>query len=255
MAGSPLALTFDNLGEAAALERGTWPAGRPLGRDRSVTEALPRLLALLDELELRATFFVEAINAELYPDALREIAARGHELGHHGWRHERWDGLAPAAEEHALVRGLQAFAALGLTVRGFRPPGGNLNPGTCLRLRRHGLDWCSPAERPPGVCEGVRLVPFRWELVDAYHLLDHFEPLRRRHGDPGAPLDADALPARLLSALRDQRASGEPGCLILHPFVGEDPAGFAAQRAVLEALRPLGLDPQPGRELGSAGAR
>ena len=39
-----IVLTFDNLGEASALQRGTWNAGTPLGADPSVTRALPRLL-------------------------------------------------------------------------------------------------------------------------------------------------------------------------------------------------------------------
>src|SRR5450755_2989772 len=124
---STLVLTFDNLGEASQLERGTWPAGEPLGRDPSVHVALPRLLDALDANGLTATFFVEAINCELYPEALLEIAARGHELGHHGWRHESWDGLSPQRERETVTRGMAAFGALGVEVVGFRPPGGRLN--------------------------------------------------------------------------------------------------------------------------------
>ena len=85
-----ITLTFDNLGEATALERGTWNRSTPLGADPSVTVALPRLLDELDRLRLAATFCVEAINCGLYPAAVREIDARGHELAMHGWRHERW---------------------------------------------------------------------------------------------------------------------------------------------------------------------
>ena len=70
-------LTFDNLGEAADLERG----GEPRGDHPSVTVVLPRLLDALDEHRLRVTFFVEGVNTDLYPDAVREIARRGHELG------------------------------------------------------------------------------------------------------------------------------------------------------------------------------
>jgi hypothetical protein len=42
-----VSVTFDNLGEAAELERGTWPEGRPLGEHFSVREALPRVVELL----------------------------------------------------------------------------------------------------------------------------------------------------------------------------------------------------------------
>src|SRR5690348_5458059 len=86
-------LTFDNLGEASALQRGTWDPDTPLGSDPSVTRALPWLLDALDTSGLRATFFVEGINCELNPGALRAISARGHELGVHGWEHEAWGGL------------------------------------------------------------------------------------------------------------------------------------------------------------------
>jgi polysaccharide deacetylase family protein (PEP-CTERM system associated) len=45
------------------------------------------LLALLDELGLRATFFVLGMCAKNYPAAVREIAGRGHELASHGFEH------------------------------------------------------------------------------------------------------------------------------------------------------------------------
>ena len=122
-----IALTFDNLGEAADLERGLWPGDAPLGRHPSVVVALPRLLDELDGLGLRATFCVEALNCELYPGAVREIAARGHEVAMHAWRHEEWGDLDPAREDDLLGRGRAAFAALGVDgVVGFRPPGGAL---------------------------------------------------------------------------------------------------------------------------------
>lgn len=254
MAGprAPLALTFDNLGEATELERGTWPAGRPVGRHPTVTEVLPRLLDLLDERGLRATFFVEAINAELYPDALRELAARGHEVGHHGWRHEAWSRLDPGEEAAALTRGLDAFARLDLRVSGFRPPGGDVNPGTLALLAGAGLTWCSPAGETAEVRDGVAIVPFRWALVDAYHVMDRFADLRAGHGDPPAALDAGALRDRLIAELERHAARGRAGCLVLHPFVGADPAHLAAQVAVLDALGELPLDVRPGGELAVA---
>ena len=105
-AGATVSLTFDNLGEVADLERGQWPADAPLGRHASVTRTLPRVLELLRSSDVRATFFVEGLNAELYPDALREIAAGGHEVAFHGWQHERWADLDPAAERDSLERGV-----------------------------------------------------------------------------------------------------------------------------------------------------
>src|SRR6185369_6246747 len=135
-------LSFDNLGEAADLERHGAP---PPGPHPSVTVGLPRALAALAALDLRATFFVEGLNAELYPQALRDIAAAGHEVGLHGWRHERWDELSVRDEDERLGRSVAALAGLGLEIEGFRPPGGEFGAHTIEALAAHGLRWCSPA--------------------------------------------------------------------------------------------------------------
>ena len=137
-AGPTVSLTFDNLGEVADLERGRWPADAPLGRHASVTRTLPRVLELLASADVRATFFVEGLNAELYPDALRSIADAGHEVAFHGWQHERWAELSPDEERESFERGVTALDALGLRPVGFRPPGGELTrrfAGAAARVR------------------------------------------------------------------------------------------------------------------------
>jgi peptidoglycan/xylan/chitin deacetylase (PgdA/CDA1 family) len=227
-----LALTFDNLGEAADLERGLWPAGAPLGRHPSVTVVLPRLLDELAALGLRATFCVEALNCELYPDAIRAIAAGGHEVALHGWRHERWDALPAAREDELLGRGREAFAALGIDVRGFRPPGGALTERSRALLERHGLRWCSPAGERRERRDGLACVPFAWGLVDAYHVLESFAERRAALGDQAEPLAPGAAAARLLERL----AAGGPPTIILHPFLMAGEGGWAAARRVLEQV-------------------
>jgi peptidoglycan/xylan/chitin deacetylase (PgdA/CDA1 family) len=231
-----LVLTFDNLGEAAALARGERPVAP--GRDPSVTRALPWLLDQLDRHGLLATFFIEAINCELYPDAVQEIAAGGHELAHHGWTHETWRELSPQEERDTLARGLDAFAKLGLRPVGFRPPGGELTEHTPALLREHGFEWCSPAGRAYEVRDGLAYVPFDWELVDAYHLMDSFGALRASRGDPEAP----RAPAELADWLAHRVASGGLQTLILHPFLMLDDAWSAGVSAVLSALAELTRD-------------
>jgi peptidoglycan/xylan/chitin deacetylase (PgdA/CDA1 family) len=236
--GRAIVLTFDNLGEASALQRGTWDPRTPLGSDPSVTRALPWLLDALDHSGLRATFFVEAINCELNPEALRTIAARGHELGVHGWEHEVWGELDPGAERELLERATRAFAALGLGARGFRPPGGELTARTPALLRDLGFEWCSPAgEGPPSVAGGLVLVPFDWELVDAYHLLERFADLRERRGDSRTPAGADVAGQRMAAAVRGAMA---PRTVILHPFLMLDAAWRGQVQRLLELVAALG---------------
>jgi peptidoglycan/xylan/chitin deacetylase (PgdA/CDA1 family) len=230
-----IVLTIDNLGEAAEIEQGTWPAGAPRGRHPSVARALPRLLDLLDAIALRATFFVEAINTRDYPAALAEIAARGHELGFHAWRHERWGDLQPDAEQDVIDRSFAAYAELGLDVRAFRPPGGELNPHTTRRLRAAGVSWCSAKGERAGVDDAAMAhLPFRWDLVDATYLYRPFAGLRAERGLPAQPLAPEPAMARLTDALA---AEPDPiaATLILHPFLMTD-AAWPAYEVLLRDL-------------------
>lgn len=221
-------LTFDNLGEASELERGTWPPGEPLGRHRSVTTALPRLLDELDVHRLRATFFVEGINCEMYPGTMLEIAARGHQLGVHGWRHEPWAQLPADRERELLTRADRAFRELGVAPSGFRPPGGAVTAQTAALLRELGYTYWSRAA-PAVPAPGLDDLTFEWRLVDAYWLMESFADQRRASGDPGEPLAPAALGERLAVARSED-------VLILHPFLMLDEPWWEQVRGLLELL-------------------
>jgi peptidoglycan/xylan/chitin deacetylase (PgdA/CDA1 family) len=225
-----VSVTFDNLGEASDLERGWWPEDEPLGRHHSVTEALPRVLDALDEARLRATFFVEGLNTELYPDTLRELDARGHEVACHGWRHERWSKLDPATERDRLRRSVEGMRALGLEPSGFRPPGGELTAATPALLRELGFTYCSPAK---GVdTGGVPALPFRWALLDAFHYLPHFAGMRG--------VEAPLPPQRLRETLFEALDGGEsPVVLLFHPFLADTDERLQVIRDVLGRVREL----------------
>ncbi|HEX3978483.1 MAG TPA: polysaccharide deacetylase family protein [Solirubrobacteraceae bacterium] len=252
-----IVLTFDNLGEASSLQRGTWNPRTPLGEDPSVTRALPRLLDALEHSGLTATFFVEAVNCELNPEALAQIAERGHEMGAHGWQHEQWGELDTGEEREVLARTARAFAAAGLGVHGFRPPGGELTPRTPGLLREHGFAWCSPAgDQAPSVRDGLALVPFDWEQVDAYHLLERFGDLRVRRGAPAQPRDAADTGARLARALRDGGGGGGVQTLVMHPFLMLDPAWWEQTQGLLALVAELARSGQawvvPGGRLAES---
>jgi peptidoglycan/xylan/chitin deacetylase (PgdA/CDA1 family) len=234
---APAGLTFDNLGEVAELHRGQWPADAPLGRHASVTRTLPRILSLLAGAGVRATFFVEGLNAELYPDALREIEAAGHEVAFHGWQHERWADLDPADERASLERGVAALDALGLRPAGFRPPGGRLTPASLELLREYGFEYVSPEGDEVEVRDGLAVLPFRWELVDAFYYLPHFAALRG---------GAEPLPP---SRLREAIAGDDYATLIFHPFLLEEAERFDVLRWALEHLSGRSA---PCRELARA---
>jgi peptidoglycan/xylan/chitin deacetylase (PgdA/CDA1 family) len=217
--GAAVALTFDNLGEVTALERGEWPRDAPLGRHWSVTTALPRILDALAETGVQATFFVEGLNAELYPDTLRAIAAAGHEVGLHGWRHEPWAELEPARERALLERGVERFGALGLRPVSFRPPGGGLTEATIPLLRELGFEYVSPAGEETFDEDGITVIPFRWELVDAWYYLPTF--------------DGPPEPSAFRAAVMDALDAGGDVTLIFHPFLLDSDERFDV---LLEAI-------------------
>ncbi|WP_448316864.1 polysaccharide deacetylase family protein [Streptomyces sp. CO7] len=100
----------------------------------------PLFLDALDELGVRATFFVLGDGVVRHPSLVAETVGRGHELGVHGWGHERPWLPAPAADRRGLLRTADAIQALtGRRPRWYRPPYGILTSGRLAAARTAGL--------------------------------------------------------------------------------------------------------------------
>jgi len=84
---------------------------------------VPRILRLLAERGIRATFFVPGYTAERHPDPIRAIRDAGHEIAHHGYLHELLTGASEAAEREYLERGLDVLDRVaGVRPAGYRAP-------------------------------------------------------------------------------------------------------------------------------------
>lgn len=68
---------------AGSIDRAQWDS-----LPRRVADNTRRLLDIFDEASMRATFFVLGWVAERFPDLVREIHRRGHEVGSHGSSHK-----------------------------------------------------------------------------------------------------------------------------------------------------------------------
>jgi len=237
-----ISVTFDNLGEAADLERGLWPEDKPLGHHFSVRRMLPRILGMLEELGLHATFFVEGINADLHPEALLQIANSGHELGYHGWRHEYWQNLDPFEEARLLERGVHKMHELRVRPCGFRPPGGRLTASSPELLENLGFTYCSPAGLGLGFLGELVVLPFEWRLVDAYYYLPRFGALRKSATGSSEPLSPVRFREMLSSALQGVVRDGGNLTLLFHPFLEEQEDRFEIMRGALEELSDLAED-------------
>lgn len=234
-----LSLTFDNLGEAAELEMGALGADEPLGRHETALEVVPRLLGQLDERGIAVTFFVEGLNAELYPDLLREIDARGHEVAYHAWRHQQWADLTAAEQAKNLNRGITAFERLGLEIAGLRPPGGQLGAGGTRVLREAGLHYCSPAGAGAGVSDDVALLPFEWRHLDASCVLPPLGTAREQISGSNDPIEPATFVAWLEAEIERLAQAGGFMAIVLHPFMlgwlGDEPLATLLDRVAAAA--------------------
>jgi len=163
----------------------------------------PHVLAALAQAGAHATFFLVGKNAEAHPELVREIAAAGHELGLHGFDHDRLFSLRSSSRVVADIRRTQAaIAAAGVPApQLFRPPIGFVSHLTVWGARK----------------AGVTLVGCSARALDGFR--------------SAAP---DKVTARLKRALA-------PGAILaMHDAAEHDdyvPASLAALPLVLEALR------------------
>lgn len=95
-----------------------------------VERNVERILALLAERQVKATFFTLGWVAERYPQVVKAIVAGGHELASHGYGHERASDLAPAAFLEDISRAKQLLEDLGgVPVVGYRAPSFSIGKG------------------------------------------------------------------------------------------------------------------------------
>ncbi|MET9449655.1 polysaccharide deacetylase family protein [Streptomyces cinerochromogenes] len=100
----------------------------------------PYFLDALDGLGVRATFFVLGEHAVRHPDVVRETVRRGHELGVHGWTHDRPWRPSFARDAEDIARTVRTVHDLtGHRPRWYRPPYGILTTGRWRAARRAGL--------------------------------------------------------------------------------------------------------------------
>lgn len=82
-----------------------------------------RILDMLDEYALKATFFVLGWVAERVPGLVQEIHRRGHEIACHGYGHQLIYRLSPQAFRTDVARAKKILEDLcGVQVRGYRAP-------------------------------------------------------------------------------------------------------------------------------------
>lgn len=97
--------------------------------DGPSTENTPRLLEILKQRNIKATFFLIGQNVAANPDIVRRILAEGHEVGNHSWTHPQLSKLSDDRVTAEITKTQDAIKdASGYSPTLLRPPYGAITP-------------------------------------------------------------------------------------------------------------------------------
>jgi polysaccharide deacetylase family protein (PEP-CTERM system associated) len=214
----------------ALVRRRLWGVEEP--PTARVVVATRRLLDLLDAGRTRATFFVLGSVADAFPELVREVLDRGHEIGTHGYGHWRVDAIGAERFREELRTSRAAIErACGVLPIGHRAPEFSVTPAT---------PWAFEVMASEGITFDSSVFPIR----------------HRRYGIPGAPVAPYAvgglreLPLATLVVRGRRLPAAGGGYLRYFPYAMIEGAVRQANRrgdpAVLY-VHPYEFDPEPLR--------
>ena len=237
-------LTFDVDAETPILAQGrhyaehmTTMSHQSYGPDVGV----PRILDLLDELGVPATFFIPGWVAEQRVGLAASIVGRGHEVAHHSYSHRSPVTMSAAEERADFQRGLDVFAAQDIEIRGHRAALWGASWQTPNLIAEHGLAYDSSLmgdDRPYRVATDsgpIVELPVHWSLDD----WEQYAYLPDPH--IGAVIESPLKVAEMwraeIDAMRQYRCLFN---LCVHPFLSGRPSRIVALRGVIEYALGLG---------------
>jgi peptidoglycan-N-acetylglucosamine deacetylase len=196
---------------------------------------VPRLLELLDDYGLRATFFVPGLTADRYPAVVERIAAAGHEVGHHSYSHRSAVDLGPGEERADFEAALAALDRVGVRPAGHRAALWEASWRTPELVAEYGLRYDSSlmdADRPYRLRTASGTIA---ELCPHWGLDDWEQYAFLPRPAIGTIIES---PAKVLELWRlELDAMRRHGCLFMltcHPFLSGRPSRVEALRALIE---------------------
>jgi polysaccharide deacetylase family protein (PEP-CTERM system associated) len=160
-----LSIDLEDWNNAAVL----WMSGRVVPPTDDVVRNGERMLELLEETGVRATWFVLGEVAETFPELVRSLVRAGHEVGVHGFHHHRLHELGEDRFRESIVRAKGVVEdAAGVRVKGYR--------AVAMSLTRETW-WAYDAVVEAGFAYSSSLFPTR----------------ASRHGVPDAPVEAHVV--------------------------------------------------------------
>ena len=230
-----VALSFDVDQETSTLRDGKSSPALLAQGEYGSRAGIPRILKFLDRHGIPASFYVPAVSALLHPQDVRDAAAAGHEVGLHGWIHERNSNLAEADERDLSLRAADVLQKIaGRAPVGLRTASWDFSAATLRIIREMGLLYDSSLMgddecyelleegQPTGVVE----LPVEWIKDDyPYFGMDRLSGIR--------PHTAPSLVGEVWRREFDGAyAEGGLFLLTMHPHI----IGHRSRMSVLEEL-------------------
>ncbi|MFB8006061.1 polysaccharide deacetylase [Nocardia sp. NPDC056000] len=237
-------LTFDVDAETPILAEGRRFAEQPMvmsHQSYGPDVGVPRILDLLDEMSIPATFFVPGWVAEQRPGLAASIVERGHEVAHHSYSHRAPTSLPPGAERADFERAMDVFTAQGIEITGHRAAMWSASLETHSLVREYGLSYDSSlmgddrpyqVETPHGP---VVELPVHWSLDDWEQYAYLPEP--RIGSVIESPVKVEEMWRAELDGMRHYR------CLFnvcMHPFLTGRPGRMLALRNLIAYAQECG---------------
>lgn len=147
-------------------------------------DVLPEMLAVLEREQVQVTFFVTGRFAEKNPELVQQMAAAGHEIGNHGYKHPHPDQLSPAENQEEIQKTEKILQELNIDpVPLFAPPYGEFGEN-CLQgaencqyktimWTRDTIDWQEPAPDRATLVERVAGEPLENGMIILMHPKAH----------------------------------------------------------------------------------
>lgn len=230
-----VALSFDCDHETYELGSGGKAIGRLAWGEFGRRVGVPRILGVLAQHDVSATFFMPAVCALIDPTETKRIIAAGHEIGIHGWIHENNSTLDAATERELVLRSRDVLTQqTGQAPVGFRSANWDLSPHTIEIVAELGLEYDSSLMADEDCYEllldgepsGVIEVPVEWLRDDAVYLMFNRDPATRPWMPPEQVFD---IFKREFDAAWDQRGLFQ---LVMHPFI----IGYRSRIWILQRL-------------------
>lgn len=232
-------ITFDIDAETPVLASGREYASHAMTMSHQAygpDVAVPRLLDILDQVGIKATFFVPGWVAEVRPALAPGIVDRGHEVAHHSYSHRSATELTESEEREDFERAFDVFQAQGIELHGHRAAMWEATERTLALVREFGMTYDSSLmgdDKPYRITDDVERtlaeLPVHWSLDDWEQYA--FLPAPAIGTVIESPEKVLSMWKREMDAMRE---FGSLFNLCCHPFLSGRPSRAVALRELIE---------------------